>query len=113
MFSNGYSKLPPFSELNISKIDLNQSILEFFIREASLVDLDKISINDFLSYMKKKDSSKVSEFINYSLDLYFTHPKVTSSIQNGRSVLFPHQRYLKDMDYDLLIPVFERGGENE
>lgn len=108
MFVGGYARLPSFRSLDITEIDLDSSVEEFFLNETSVINLEEVDVNHLLKSLKKKDNFKVSVFIDSAMELYFTHPLVTISIQNGRETLFPHQRALKDIDYDLLIPVFEK-----
>lgn len=103
-------RLPSFESLDINLEQFEPSLeglIESFIKEQH-IELASIDVNDFLKLFKNKHPKEASELINSSLSLYFTHPTVLVEIQSGRKTLFPNYRSLPDIDFDLLIPVFER-----
>lgn len=110
MFPGG-KKLPPFSDLKganfIEKFSELDELLDKFVTDEG-DNLEILNINDVIRGLKKNNSNLVLNFVQGALDFYFSHPKVLGIIQEGRETLFPNRRSLPDIDFDLLIPVFER-----
>ena len=69
--------------------------------------IDDEDVNETIKRLRAIDASLAQALVETALDLYFTHPQVTSVLQQGRTTLFPHERSLDTIDYDLLEPVFE------
>lgn len=108
-------RLPAFSTLGPADV-LESEEFETVIKsycESENIDLQNIEVNGFLKGFKKQNSQLVNQFIGDVLDFYFTHPDVLASLQNGRKTLFPNQRNLPEIDFDLVIPVFERMNDDE
>lgn len=106
--------LPPFSALSP---DLETCFSEEL--SAVIVELEQDSVadeevNQTIKRLRAIDAAATQMLLETALELYFTHPKVTSVLQQGRTTLFPHERSLASIDYDLLEPVFEhqRGGRS-
>lgn len=110
MFPQNMNDFPSFESIDTSdlfvKKEIEDCLINFVIDSA--IDLDRIEINDFLKRFKRLCHIFANEFIDDAIRFYFSHPQVLSVIQNGRTTLFPHSRVLPDIDYDLLIPVFEK-----
>ena len=64
-------------------------------------------VNQTLKRLRAINTNLAQTLTETAVDLYFTHPLVTSVLQQGRTTLFPHERTLRSNDYDLLEPVFE------
>lgn len=110
MFVQTDGKMPAFGNLDSSNLIINprvETILETLLFEHK-IDLAQIEINEFLKKFKKTAPSIASQFSADAISYYFSHPQVLSAIQGGRTTLFPNHRTLPDIDYDLLIPVFEK-----
>ena len=92
------------------KIDLNH---HFTKEELDLSDdiagPDKpiADINALLKSLRADHPDFAQKLADKALSLYFTHATVTAALQDGRSTLFPHERSLAAIDYDLLDPVYE------
>lgn len=65
-------------------------------------------VGSILKSLRAEAPSCAQKLTNAALDLYFTHPTVVTILQDGRATLFPHERFPKSLDYDLLEPVFEQ-----
>jgi hypothetical protein len=103
-------KLPSFESLDVDleKFEPNtEALISSLVSEHKIV-LTCADVNDFLKLFKKKHPKEAGDLINASLSLYFTHPTVLIKIQSGRKTIYPNYRALPDIDFDLLIPVFER-----
>ena len=101
-----FSALSPDLEIFLSK-GLSAVIAE--LEQDSVADEE---VNQTIKRLRAIDAVAAQTLLETALELYFTHPKVTSVLQQGRTTLFPHERSLASIDYDLLEPVFEhqRGG---
>ena len=64
-------------------------------------------VNQTIKRLRAINANLAQALTETAVDLYFTHPLVTSVLQQGRTTLFPHERTLRSNDYDLLEPVFE------
>lgn len=99
--------LPSFDML---EIDLQQHFTnaEFDLAE-KMVGPDSVvtDINAFLKPLRADHPKFVQCLVDKALSLYFTHPVVTAALQDGRQTLYPHERSLAEIDYDLLEQVYE------
>ena len=64
-------------------------------------------INVLLKLIRADHPDFAQKLADKALTLYFTNATVTALLQNGRSTLFPYERSLAMIDYDLLEPVYE------
>ena len=99
--------LPSFGMLNI---DLGHHFTkaEFDLADNMAGPDTPISdINALLKLIRADHPDFAQKLADKALILYFTHATVTAAIQNGRSTLFPYERSLAMIDYDLLEPVYE------
>lgn len=103
-------KLPSFESLdvNLELFEPKTDALILSLVSEHQIELAGVDVNDFLKLFKKTYPKEAGDLINASLSLYFTHPTVLINIQSGRKTIFPNHRSLPDIDFDLLIPVFER-----
>ena len=99
--------LPSFDML---KIDLSHHFTkaEFDLAD-NMAGPDKpiSDINTLLKSLRADHPEFAQKLADKALSLYFTHATVTTALQNGRGALFPHERSLAAIDYDLLEPVYE------
>ena len=99
--------LPPFSAL---KVDLETNfpaeITAAIMHVEQDSDMDE-DVNHTIKRLRACDAAIAQAFTETVLELYFTNPNVTAVLQEGRTTLFPHERSLASIDYDLLEPVFE------
>ena len=72
---------------------------------SQLRNLDSVDVNDVLKQLRAQDFDLAKSFVSKALDVYFTHPDVISALSMGRTTLFPNERILEDIDYDLLEQV--------
>ena len=72
---------------------------------SQLHNLDNVDVNDVLKRLRAQDYGLAKSFVSKALDVYFTHPDVISALSMGRTTLFPNERILEDIDYDLLEQV--------
>ena len=115
MFPGTGGTLPAFACIETSGVLVKkdtESLLNNLIAKQA-IDIEKIEINAFLKLFKKMSYTIANKFISDAINYYFSHPQVLTTIQDGKSTLFPNYRSLPDIDYDLLIPVFEKGCHNE
>ena len=66
---------------------------------------DAVDVNDVLKRLRAQDYGLAKSSVSKALDVYFTHPDVISALSMGRTTLFPNERILEDIDYDLLEQV--------
>jgi hypothetical protein len=110
MFVQTDGKMPAFDKLDNTSLIVNpivDTILETLLSEHK-IDLEQIEINALLKIFKKTTPSIANQFSADAISYYFSHPQVLAALQGGRTTLFPNYRTLPDIDYDLLIPVFEK-----
>ena len=104
--------LPSFDMLKID-LDHHFTKAEFDLAD-DMAGPDKpiTDINALLKSLRADHPDFATKLTDKALNLYFTHPVVTAALQDGRSTLFPHERSLAAIDYDLLEQVYEtnRGG---
>ena len=107
----GVQGLPSFSSLG-------EPTTSMFVKEGNynldhaltvclsqLHNLDNVDVNDVLKRLRAQDYGLAKSFVSKALDVYFTHPDVISALSMGRTTLFPNERILEDIDYDLLEQV--------
>ena len=110
MFPVGMKTLPSFASLTDVDLGWIDAFCEQFPEfDAQISNDASLDINEHLSTLKKLDNLASKKLIEESLRCYFSHPDVASKLNDGHRTLFPNYRTLPDIDYDLLIPVFERG----
>ena len=99
--------LPSFDMLGVD-LEHHFSKAEFDLAD-DLAGPDKpiTDINELLKSLRAVHPDFAQKLADKALSLYFTHATVTTALQNGRGALFPHERSLAAIDYDLLIPVYE------
>lgn len=99
--------LPSFDML---KIDLDHHFTkEELDLSNDIVGPDKpiADIKALLKSLRADHPDFAQKLADKALSLYFTHATVTAALQDGWSALFPHERSLAAIDYDLLEPVYE------
>ena len=99
--------LPSFGML---KLDLSHHFTKAELDLADNItgpDKSTSNINALLKLIRADHPEFAQKLTDKALTLYFTHATVTAALQNGRSTLFPHERSLAAIDYDLLEPVYE------
>ena len=99
--------LPSFDMLGVD-LEHHFTRAEFDLAD-DLAGPDKpiTDINELLKLVRADHPDFAQKLIDKALTLYFAHATVTAALQNGRSTLFPHERSLAAIDYDLLEPVYE------
>lgn len=104
--------LPSFDMLGID-LECHFTRAEFDLAD-DLAGPDKpiTDINDLLKSVRADHPDFAQKLTDKALTLYFTHATVTAALQNGRSTLFPYERSLATIDYDLLEPVYQTNRGN-
>ena len=99
--------LPSFDMLGVD-LEHHFTRAEFDLAD-DLAGPDKpiTDINELLKLVRADHPDFAQKLADKALTLYFTHATVTAALQNGRSTLFPHERSLAAIDYDLLEQVYE------
>lgn len=106
------SGLPSYISLNLSCDNLFEESLLAQLNDLikkCLGDFVSQDVNDVLKAIRRENPEVMNRFIVRSLEVYFSAPQVVSVLRNGATTLFPNQRILPDIDFDLLIPVVEVG----
>ncbi len=99
--------LPSFDMLEID-LDHHFTKAEFDLADdMARPDKPITDINTLLKSLRANHPDFATKLTDKALSLYFTHPVVTAALQDGRSTLFPHERSLAAIDYDLLEQVYE------
>lgn len=105
---NKAKKIPCFSDL----ISLNTLMLtsDSFIEIESMLSemdviLNELDIGIQLKWLRKKNLKVFKELELKVIEAYFSHPYVIQAITAGKATLFPHARFLSDINFDLLEPV--------
>ena len=107
--------LPGDAGRNLPSFDMLGVDLEHHFTKAEFDLADNLAgpdnpitdINELLKSLRADHPDFAQKLADKALSLYFTHATVTTALQNGRGALFPHERSLAAIDYDLLIPVYE------
>ena len=99
--------LPRFSRLSVElEAHFPEGLSAVLADIATDSDADE-DVNQTIKRLRAVNANLAQALTETAVDLYFTHPLVTSVLQQGRTTLFPHERTLGSNDYDLLEPVFE------
>ena len=99
--------LPRFSRLSVElEAHFPEGLSAVLADIAADSDADE-DVNQTIKRLRAINANLAQALTDTAVDLYFTHPLVTSVLQQGRTTLFPHERTLRSNDYDLLEPVFE------
>ena len=99
--------LPRFSRLSVElEAHFPEGLYAVLADIAADSDADE-DVNQTIKRLRAINANLAQALTDTAVDLYFTHPLVTSVQQQGRTTLFPHERTLGINDYDLLEPVFE------
>lgn len=104
--------LPNFSSiLSLEDISISQS----YINELQLLLEQKNGLNEvddinfLLTWLRKQNYSAVRELEKKLIEAYFSNPVVIEKLTGGESTLFPHQKILPEIDFELLEPVLHLG----
>ncbi|MEJ2744020.1 MAG: hypothetical protein P8176_16500 [Gammaproteobacteria bacterium] len=68
---------------------------------------DAADVNELIKRMRRENPDLINRFLIQAIEVYFSNSKVISILKNGETTLFPHQKLLPNIDFDLLIPVLE------
>ena len=99
--------LPRFSRLSVElEAHFPEGLSAVLADIAADSDADE-DVNQTIKRLRAINANLAQALTDTAVDLYFTHPLVTSVLQQGRTTPFPHERTLGSNDYDLLEPVFE------
>ena len=99
--------LPRFSRLSVElEAHFPEGLSAVLADIATESDADE-DVNQTIKRLRAINANLAQALTETAVDLYFTHPLVTSVLQQGRTTPFPHERTLGSNDYDLLEPVFE------
>ena len=99
--------LPRFSRLSVElEAHFPEGLSAVLADIVTDSDADE-DVNQTIKRLRAINANLAQALTETAVDLYFTHPLVTSVLQQGRTPLFPHERTLGSNDYDLLEPVFE------
>ncbi|WP_415890291.1 hypothetical protein ACMXYV_02935 [Neptuniibacter sp. SY11_33] len=101
----GFNQLEERSKLASSIKYLDQVVPLYLNVRGQLPDG---GINEYLKLMKKDKSIKTQDFLESALEVYFSVPEVVRAATGAPVPLFPNQRVLPDVDFDLLEPVYIR-----
>lgn len=101
----GFSDLDESIELAASIRNIDEAASAYVLIRAQNSDLD---INAIIKLMKLGKTFDVTDFLNSALEVYFSSTIVVSQLTNAPVPLFPNERVLSDIDYDLLEPVYIR-----
>ena len=100
--------LPAFSSLGETASSTFVDVGYFDVALALKACSPEADVNDVLKLLRGKDFDLLQSFIGKALDVYFTHPIVIGALKQGEITLFPNQRILEDIDYDLLDQVVDQ-----
>lgn len=99
--------LPRFSRLSVElEAHFPEGLSAVLADIAADSDADE-DVNQTIKRLRAINANLAQALTDTAVDLYFTHPLVTSVLQKGRTTLFPNERTLGSNDHDLLEPVFE------
>ena len=106
--------LPSFSSLGEPSTSMFSKEISYNLDNALAIcfaefnNLESVNVNDVLKRLRAYDFDLAKLFISKALDVYFTHPDVVSTLSMGKLTLFPNERILAEIDYDLLEQVVEQ-----
>ncbi|WP_419813557.1 hypothetical protein [Bacterioplanoides sp.] len=101
----GFDQLADRNRLAVSIKNVEQVAERY--KSARANDMD-ISINDIIKMLKKDSTLDIPGFIESAIEVYFSVPEVVVPLTGSQLPLFPNERSLPDIDYDLLEPVYLR-----
>ena len=100
--------LPAFSGLG-ETISVTFEDVGYFDLELSVKAYSPgMDVNEVLRLLRANDFDLVQSFVGKALDVYFTHPIVILALKQDEVTLFPNQRILEDIDYNLLEQVVDQ-----
>ena len=100
--------LPTFSSLDETE-SVTFADVGYFDFELSLKAYSPgMDVNEVLRLLRANDFDLVQSFVGKALDVYFTHPIVILALKQDEVTLFPNQRILEDIDYNLLEQVVDQ-----
>jgi hypothetical protein len=114
--------MPCASEIDfgiyLNQHNLNQLSLDFIQmldevceekRGMAFVDLDDVQKIQAINACKLVDVRVFSAMVGHLLKAYYTTPSVLMKIKSGSVPPFPNGNSIKEDDWSILEPVFERG----
>lgn len=104
------SGLPNFSEcsieieyyFNVNELNELKDIVRIF---PNFHDNRELSVDDFIRHTPAKSRVYWDSILAKLIELYFSNEKVLSILRPDAVTLFPNNRSLEEIDYDLLIPL--------
>lgn len=103
--------MPKFSEV-VSKADISVLKEKFQILCHKIMEIDeenKIDVNIHIKKFKKNEMININQFLENTVNLYFTSPSVISCLRYGDVTIYPNARTLRDINYELLEKVYQLG----
>ena len=101
-------QFPRFSDiLTLENVLMSRSFideLQFLLKQKGDL-LQEEDVNVLLKWLRKQNYAAIKDLELKVLEAYFSHPEVIRKLSNGASTLFPHQRFLPEIDFELLEPV--------
>jgi len=114
--------MPPASKVDFNAYQLEHGIEQIVIDFSS--ELTKISLDTFAKEFKELDEKQrehvlgscklinirlFSSFLKHCFQAYYSDKGVLSILKVGSSPPFPEGNVLEEDDWDILVPVYERG----
>ena len=114
--------MPPASRVDFNAYQLEHGIEQIVIDFLS--ELTKISLDTFAKEFEELDEEQrvhvldscklinirlFSTFLKHCFQAYYSDKGVLSILQVGSSPPFPEGNVLEEDDWDILVPVYERG----
>ena len=114
--------MPPASKVDFNAYQLEHGIEQIVIDFSS--ELTKISLDTFAKEFKELDEEQrvhvlgscklinirlFSTFLKHCFQAYYSDKGVLSILQVGSSPPFPEGNVLEEDDWNILVPVYERG----
>ena len=114
--------MPPASKVDFNAYQNEHGIQQIVI--AFLSELTKISLDTFAKEFKELDEEQrvhvldscklinirlFSTFLKHCFQAYYSDKGVLSILQVGSSPPFPEGNVLEEDDWNILVPVYERG----
>ncbi|MDC1120381.1 hypothetical protein OAT72_00770 [Alphaproteobacteria bacterium] len=112
------TNMPSFSEAGLAIEDIlceeKITALTDCLKEVSQdTELFNQDITDIVSQLKKNKKIFIEDFLIGVLEAYFSSKSVLDVLHKDQSPVFPNNRQLADVDYDMLMPVVERWEKND
>ena len=101
-------RMPCFSDiLTLNDILISKSQIKELqaLLEHEDLPIKGSNIEGILKWLRKKNYSLVKDFEIKLLETYFSNPIIIEKLTGGSSTLFPHQKSLPEIDFELLEPV--------